>query len=172
MSQADRFYIFITVFLVIALVIGGVMLLNNRSKIQPAELVLSQVALPQQSGEVYISGAVVNPGIYPLREGDTIDAILSNVGIESSADLSYIGIYIHKEGEEQSPQKIDINRAESWLLEALPGVGETRAQAIVDYRSENGQFKRIEDLLQVKGIGQGTFDEIKDYITVSDSKTF
>lgn len=168
MSQADRFYIFITVFLVIALVVGGVMMLVNRSKIQPAELVLSQVALPQQSGEVYISGAVVNPGIYPLREGDTIQALLSNVGIESSAAFSYIGIYIPEEGEEQSPQKIDINRAESWLLEALPGIGETRARAIVDYRSENGEFKRIEDLLQVKGIGQGTFDKIKDYITVSD----
>lgn len=172
MNQADRFYIFITVFLVIALVVGGVMLLLNRSKIQPAELVLSQAALPQQSGEVYIGGAVVNPGIYPFREGDTIQALLSNVGIESSADLSYIGIYIPEEGDEQSPQKIDINRAESWLLEALSGIGETRAQAIVNYRNENGEFKRIEDLLQVKGIGQGTFDKIKDYITVSDSKTF
>ena len=172
MNQADRFYILITVFLVIALVIGGVMLQFNRSKIQPAELVLSQAALPQQSGEVYIGGAVVNPGIYPLREGDTIQALLSNVGIESSADLNYIVIYIPEEGEEQSPQKIDINRAEPWLLEALPGIGETRAQAIVDYRDENGKFKRIEDLLRVKGIGQSTFDEIKDYITVSDSKTF
>ena len=55
-----------------------------------------------------------------------------------------------------------------WLLEALPGIGETRAQAIVDYRNENGPFKRIEDLLQVKGIGEGTLDKIKDYITVSD----
>ena len=172
MNQADRFYIFITVFLVIALVIGGVILLFNRSKIQPAELVLSQAAFPQQSGEVYISGAVVNPGIYPLREGDTIQALLSNVGIESSADLSYIVIYIPEEGEEQSPQKIDINRAEPWLLEALPGIGETRAQAIVDYRNENGKFKRIEDLLRVKGIGQSTFDKIKEYIAVSDSKTF
>jgi len=43
---------------------------------------------------------------------------------------------------------------------------------IVDYRNENGEFKRVEDLLQVKGIGQGTFDKIKDYITVSHSKTF
>ncbi|GAH87864.1 unnamed protein product, partial [marine sediment metagenome] len=59
-----------------------------------------------------------------------------------------------------------------WLLEALPGIGETRAKAIVDYRNENGEFKRVEDLLQVKGIGQGTFDKIKDYITVSNSKTF
>ncbi|MBA7503010.1 ComE operon protein 1 [subsurface metagenome] len=168
MNQADRFYVFITVFLIIALVVGGVMLLTNRNKIQPVELVLSQAALPQRGGEVYIGGAVINPGIYSLREGETIQALLSDVGLESNADLNHIAIYIPEEGEEQSPQKVDINRAESWLLEALPGIGETRAQAIVDYRNENGEFKRIEDLLQVKGIGQGTFDKIKDYITVSD----
>ncbi len=172
MNQADRFYIFITVFLIIALVVGGVMLLTNRNKIQPIELVLSQAALPQQDGEVYIGGAVINPGIYPLMEGETIQALLSDVGLEPDADLNHIAIYIPGEGEGQSPQKVDINRAEGWLLEALPGIGETRARAIVKYRSENGEFKRIEDLLQVKGIGQGTFDKIKDYITVSHSKTF
>ena len=172
MNQADRFYVFITVFLIIALAVGGVMLLTNRNKIQPIELVLSQAALPQQGGEVYIGGAVINPGIYSLREGETIQAVLSDVGLEPDADLNHIAIYIPEEGEEQSPQRIDINRAESWLLEALPGIGETRAQAIVDYRNENGEFKRVEDLLQVKGIGQGTLDKIKDYITVSHSKTF
>ena len=56
----------------------------------------------------------------------------------------------------------------SWVLEALPGIGEVLAQGIVDYRSENGPFKRIEDLLKVSGIGSGTFERIKDYITVSD----
>jgi len=172
MSQADRTYIFITVFLIIALAVGGVMLLTNRNKIQPVELVLSQAVLPQQGGEVYIGGAVVNPGIYSLMEGETIQALLSNVGLEPDADLDHIAIYISEEGVEQSPQKVDINRAEPWLLEALPGIGEIRAQAIVDYRNENGEFKRVEDLLQVKGIGQGTLDKIKDYITVADSNTF
>jgi len=172
MSQADRFYIFITVFLIIALVVGGVMLLTNRNEIQPVDLVLSQGALPQQGGEVYIGGAVINPGIYSLRESETIQTLLSDVGLEPDADLNRIAIYIPEEGEEQSPQRIDINRAESWLLEALSGIGETRADDIVKYRNENGEFKRVEDLLQIKGIGQGTLDKIKDYITVSDSKTF
>jgi len=172
MNQADRFYIFITVFLIIALVVGGVVLLTNRYKIQPVGLVLSQGALPKQGGEVYIDGAVINPGIYFLMEGETIQALLSDVGLEPDADLNRIAIYIPEEGEEQSPQRIDINRAEPWLLKALLGIGETRAKDIVDYRNENGEFKRVEDLLQVKGIGQGTFDGIKDNITVSDSKTF
>jgi competence protein ComEA len=172
MNQADRFYVFITVFLIITLAVGGVMLLTNRNEMQPVELVLSQGALPQQGGEVYIGGAVINPGIYSLMEGETLQALLSDVGLEPDADLDHIAIYIPEEGEGQSPQKVDINRAESWLLEALPGVGKTRAEDIVDYRNENGEFKQIEDLLQVKGIGEKTFDGIKGNITVSDSRTF
>jgi len=168
MSRADRLYLFITVFLVIAIIVGGVMLAIKHSRSQPVEIVLSQTTPPEQSGEVYISGAVANPGIYSLKEADTIQALLSDAGVEPDADLSHIKIYLPREGEKQSPQKIDINRAEAWLLEALPGIGETRAQAIVDYRSENGPFKHIEDLLRVKGIGEGTFNKIKDYITVSD----
>jgi competence protein ComEA helix-hairpin-helix repeat region len=168
MSRADRFYLFITVFLVIAVIVGGVMLATKHSKSQPVEIVLAQTEPSQQSSEVYIGGAVANPGIYSLKEGDTLQALLSDAGIEPDADLSHIKIYIPREGEACLPQKVDLNRAEPWLLEALPGIGEGRAQAIIDYRNENGPFKRIEDLLQVKGIGEGTFDKIKDYITVSD----
>jgi len=168
MSRADRFYFFTTIFLVIAVVVGGVMLAVEHYKTQPVAIVLSQAASPEQSGEVYIGGAVANPGLYPLKEDDTIQALLLDAGLEPNADPGHIELYIPQEGENQSTQNIDINRAEVWLLQALPGIGETRAQAIVDYRNENGPFKRIEDLLQVKGIGQGTFDKIKDYITVSD----
>ena len=168
MSRADRFYLFVTVFLVIAAIAGGVMLAVQHSRSQPVEIVLSQTEPPGQSGEIYIGGAVANPGIYALREGDTLQMLLSDAGIEPDADLSHIEIYVPQEGEEQSPQKIDINRADPWLLEALPGIGEVLAQSILDYRSENGPFKRIEDLLKVSGIGEATFDKIKDYITVSD----
>ena len=168
MSRADRFYLFVTVFLAIAAIAGGVMLAVQHSRSQPVEIVLSQTEPPEQSGEIYIGGAVANPGIYALREGDTLQTLLSDAGIETDADLSHIEIYVPQEGEEQSPQKIDINRADPWLLEALPGIGEVLAQSILDYRSENGPFKRIEDLLKVSGIGEATFDKIKDYITVSD----
>jgi competence protein ComEA len=168
MSRADRFYLFITIFLVIAAIAGGVMLAVQHSRSQPVEIVLSQTEPPELSGEICIGGAVANPGIYPLKEGDTLQALLSDAGVELDADLSHIKLYVPREGEEQSPQKIDINRAEPWLLEALPGIGEVLAQRIVDYRSENSPFKRIEDLLKVTGIGPATFEKIKDYITVSD----
>jgi competence protein ComEA len=132
MSHADRFYLFITVFLLIAAIAGGVMLAVQRSRSQPVEIVLSQTEPPEQSGELYIGGAVANPGIYRWQEGDTIQALLLDAGVEPDADLSRIKIHIPREGEEQSPQKIDINRAEPWLLEALPGIGEVLAQRIVD----------------------------------------
>jgi competence protein ComEA len=168
MSRADKFYLFVTVFLLITAIAGGVMLAVQHSRSQPVEIVLSQTEPPEQSGELYIGGAVANPGIYPWQEGDTIQALLLDAGIEPDADLSHIEIYVPQEGETASLQKIDINRAEPWLLEALPGIGEVTAQAIVDYRSENGPFKRIEDLLKVSGIGPATLEKIKDYITVSD----
>jgi competence protein ComEA len=168
MSRVDRLYLFITVFLVIAAIVGGVMLAVQHSRSQPVEIVLSQTEPPEQRGELYIGGAVANPGIYPWQEGDTIQALLLDAGVEPDADLSHIEIYVPPAGETASIQKIDINRAEPWLLEALPGIGKVTAQAIVDYRNEHGPFQRIEDLLKVSGIGQATFDKIKDYITVSD----
>jgi len=168
MSRADRFYLFVTVFLVIAAIAGGVMLAVQHSRSQPVEIVLSQTEPPELSGELYIGGAVANPGIYPLKEGDTLQMLLSDAGVEPDADLSHIELYIPREGEAEFPQKIDINRAEPWLLEALPGIGEVLAQRIADYRSENGPFKTIEGLLKVSGIGPATFEKIKDYITVSD----
>lgn len=69
---------------------------------------------------------------------------------------------------ETEPQKIDINRAEAWLLEALPGIGPSKAQAIIDYRQQNGGFSDISELLNINGIGQSIYNDIKDKITVGD----
>jgi len=66
------------------------------------------------------------------------------------------------------PQKIDINRAEAWLLEALPGIGESKAQAIIGYRQQNGGFKHIIEITEVDGIGPAIYEDIKDLITVGD----
>ena len=168
MNRADRVYLFITVFLFIAAIAGGIMLAVQHSRNQPVEIVLSQTEPPAQNGDLYIGGAVANPGIYSWQEGDTMETLLSDAGVESDADLSHIEVYVPREGEEQSPQKIDINRAEAWLLEALPGIGQTLAERIVDYRNASGPFQRIEDLLKVSGVGEATFENMKDFITVSD----
>jgi comEA protein len=70
--------------------------------------------------------------------------------------------------QEDEPQKIDINRAEAWLLEALPGIGPSKAQAIIDYRQQNGGFGHIAEITEVPGIGQDIYENIKDLITVGD----
>jgi competence protein ComEA len=62
--------------------------------------------------------------------------------------------------------KININTAPAAELETLPRIGPKVAQRIVDYRTKNGSFKRIDDLMKVQGIGEKIFDEIKDLITV------
>jgi len=168
MSRVDRFYLFATVFLAIAAIAGSITLAVQHNRNQPVEIVLSQTEPPSQSGEIYIGGAVANPGIYALKEGDTLQTLLSHAAVELDADVNHMELYIPHEGENQSPQRIDINRADPWLLEALPGIGEVLAQRIVDYRSENDPFRRVEDLLQVSGIGEATFENIKNYITVLD----
>ncbi len=168
MSRADRIYLFATVFLAIAAVAGGIMLALEHTGNQPVEITICQAEQPMRSGDVYLEGAVANPGIYHLQQGDSIQALLTDAGLEPDADLSRIMIYVPKHGEGVGPQMIDINRAQPWLLEALPGIGEVRAQAIVGYRMEHGPFRRIEDLLKVSGIGPATFDRIRDYLTVSD----
>ncbi len=120
-------------------------------------------------GEIYIGGAVTNPGFYPLTAGDSIEALIQAAGgTTSSADLSQFKLYIPEVGEEEQPQKINLNRAELWLLKALPGIGETRARAIIAYREQYGPFHNINELTKVKGIGITTYEEIKHLIAVAD----
>jgi len=77
-------------------------------------------------------------------------------------------IYIGGAGEQKEPQKININHAEAWLLEALPGIGESKANAIIDYRQKNGGFRSITEITSVEGIGPTIYEQIKDFITVAE----
>ena len=61
---------------------------------------------------------------------------------------------------------IDINKADLKKLKSLPGIGEKTAQKILDLRNKNGSFKKLEDLLEVKGIGQAKFKNIKKYLFI------
>jgi comEA protein len=67
-----------------------------------------------------------------------------------------------------NPHKIDINRAEGWLLEALPGIGPSKAQAIIAYREQNGGFSNIAEITEVAGIGQNIYENIRELITIGD----
>ena len=71
------------------------------------------------------------------------------------------------QSQQSAPEaKININTASADELTTLPGIGPSYAQRIVEHREKNGPFKRVEDLLNVRGIGDKTFERIKDRITV------
>lgn len=63
-------------------------------------------------------------------------------------------------------EKIDLNTATAEELESLPGIGEVKAQAIVEYREQHGPFTSIEEIKEVKGIGEKTFEAIQNLIIV------
>lgn len=134
---------------------------------------------------VDIGGAVKSPQVVELPEGSRVeDAIEAAGGLTEDADLTDINraafledgekvyipeIYDESDGEYSAPQgdgKININTADSDELQELNGVGPATAEKIIDYREENGRFSNIEDIKNVSGIGDKTFDKFKDDIKV------
>lgn len=69
-------------------------------------------------------------------------------------------------GKLAAGQTVNINTATAEELDALPGIGPSKAQSIIDYRNEHGRFNSVEDIQKVKGIKEGEFSKIKDYIRV------
>jgi competence protein ComEA len=67
--------------------------------------------------------------------------------------------------------KVNINTADQEALASLTGIGPTKAEAIIKYRKANGAFKSVDDLVNVKGIGDKTFEKIKGEITVDKEKS-
>ncbi|HHY36018.1 MAG TPA: hypothetical protein GX510_10405 [Firmicutes bacterium] len=147
---------------------------------------------------VHVAGAVKNPGVYKLKEGQRVyeavemaggarqDAALDSVNlaqvlfdgekvyIPSKAELSSGGGLPGATGLSgtggttrlQNPFPVNINTADASLLDVVPGIGPSIAQAIITYRRENGPFKTIEDLVNVPGIGPKTLSKIAPFLTV------
>jgi competence protein ComEA len=162
----NRYWALTIILLIAVIATGGILTWQKYHPPHPIEISLPPS--PQFQGDVYIGGAVNNPGFYPLKAGDSIEALIQAAGGTSNADIAQLRIYIPTVGEGKEPQKIDINRAEAWLLEALPGIGETLAQRIIDYRQQHGAFRSITEITNVQGIGPSTYDKIKPFITVAD----
>lgn len=145
---------------------------------------------------VHITGEVKKEGVIHLNKGDRIiDAIKKAGGETKQADLSQVNlayelqdgqkIYIPNKNEKISKyivdengntninslnskeeEKVNINTANQSELDSLPGIGPATAQKIIEYRNQNGNFKKIEDLQNVKGIGQAKYEEIRNNIEV------
>lgn len=167
MARFNKYWVLIIIFLVVIIAIGGTVFWSGYSSSQPIEIYTTSE--PELLSTIYIGGAVNNPGLYPVKAQDNLQDIIQAVGgTTSTADLSNLKIYIPQIEEGIQPQKINLNRAEAWLLEALPGIGEVRAQTIIDYRRQNGLFHNINELTKVNGIGIATYEQIKHLITVAD----
>jgi competence protein ComEA len=128
---------------------------------------------------IYVSGAVSTPGVYSLPEGSRVEAAIQAAGgLTSGAETESInqaalledGQQVNIPGNVDTSKivvgRVNINTATAVEMDALPGIGPTTSQAIVDYRLQNGPFQFIQDIQNVPGIGPATFDKIKNYITV------
>lgn len=157
----------IVAILLVAVIIAGSVVIGLKCRGgQAIEITLT----PEReiAGMVYIGGAVNNPGYYPVFAGDTLDNLVGAAGgLRMGASFDDVELTIGT-AEGVEPQKIDINRAELWLLEALPGIGKIKAQAIIDYREQHGFFRDINEIMNVPGFGESSFNDIKDLITVND----
>lgn len=107
---------------------------------------------------------------YIVEDGQKI-TIPNNENIEDN-DFSYVSkesgdnIVEKSVNEKGENDMVNINEATQTQLEELPGIGPSTALKIMEYRKENGDFKQIEDIKNVNGIGEAKFDKIKDYISV------
>jgi competence protein ComEA len=166
-DKLNRLWLLTTGIIVFIIVTSTFVLLINRDS-GAKTISLQQNSDTVTSDSVVIEGSVNNPGTYIVHNEDTIhDLIEAAGGFRTDADASQIKIIVPSCDLSVDSQKIDINRADVWLLQALPGIGEIRARAIVDYRSQNGPFNNIEDITRVEGINQSTYDKIKNLITIS-----
>jgi competence protein ComEA len=152
--------------LLIAVVVGVIFTRFRYIAASPVEITITRIETTGNT--IYIDGGVVSPGYYPFSPADTISSLLQTAGgTTGQANLSGITLYVATKQESQS-QKIDINRADAWLLQALPGIGQVLSQRIIDYRMQNGLFPDISSIMKVSGIGEDEFDSIREFITVSD----
>ena len=137
---------------------------------------------------VDIKGAVKNPGVYQMKVGDRVkDALDAAGGLTEEADSQKVNlakrledqmvIVVPKVGEEaeaipagatskeaSKEGKVNINTATVEELKTLKGVGEKKAEAIIEYRKKNGSFKTKEDLMKVRGIGKKLFESFEERI--------
>jgi competence protein ComEA len=155
---------------------------------EPIQLLPPPTPAPLQ---VYVTGAVLSPGLHSLPPGSRVqDALTSAGGVLAEANVTvlnlaayvtdgeriYVPLASLPEGRAHSTDPflsdegdlVNINTASQTELETLPGIGPITAQNIIAYRETNGGFASIEAILDVPGIGPKTFEEIQQYICIED----
>ena len=153
-------------------------------------------AAPDDAGSgaiifVHVLGAVARPGLFELRDGARVmDAIAAAGGLSPEADPAGVNLarivtdgeqfYVPRQGEAPPgipaaagsggaaapAATVNLNTATLADLDSLPRIGPTMAQRIIDFRTANGRFASVDGLRDVTGIGDKTFEALKDLITV------
>lgn len=136
---------------------------------------------------VHVAGAVDEPGVYGLREGDRVlDALSAAGGPTDAADLDALNLARRVHDEEQvvvprrtgsiaggaaaplpSGAKVDINNANEAQLDQLPGIGEAYSRRIVDSRKVDGPFRSTQELVDRRVLPRATYEKIRDLISVA-----
>jgi competence protein ComEA len=146
------------------------------------------IAAPSTDLYVHVTGAVARPGLFVLGSGDRVlDAVAAAGGFAPDADQAAINlarplvdgeqIVVPVVGVALPPASggapgavagalVNLNTADAAALDTLPGVGPATAKSILDWREKNGRFSTVEDLLSVSGIGEKTFADLRELVTV------
>lgn len=178
--------------LVLGLLVAGVLLLIvSPPRGVPVRLPTAPTTAPIA---VDVSGAVHKPGVYFLDQGCRVEDAITAAGgflpeaytesINLAAPLSdgskvLVPLFRNPDSQTendllntthpppaQSAFPININTASKETLMQLPGIGEVKAQAIIDFRNQNGPFTALEQIQEVSGIGPATFEKLKELITI------
>lgn len=141
---------------------------------------------------VHVAGAVIDPGVHELPAGSrVVDAIDAAGGVTAEADGARINlaapvadgerVYVPKVGETTPPVvtgasgsggsgaragPVNLNEADEAALDALPGIGPATAAAIIEHRRQIGRFTSVDQLLDVRGIGEAKLEQLRPLVTV------
>ena len=179
----DRFRYLIYAVLAVPLVVGLGFLLLDRLDDDPQLLIIESSDNRPGAISVYVSGAVKEPGVYPLAAGSRwIDAVEAAGGPGADADLESVNLAqsILDEAQIVVPHlaasvaaaagttgPIDLNSADLDALEALPGIGEVRAERILNSRQDDGPFVQVEDLILRDLVPSSVFEDILPLVVVN-----
>lgn len=186
MNKIKKYGVYIIACITIV-VIGLLASRTNQAKTNHQTSFHNQQQVAQQIEYIYIDikGAVQHPGVYQLQPNSRLFQAISKAGgSRVDADIEAINlsmilidqqvVYIPftyenypKYHEQVTQDKININTADINQLSSLTGIGASTAQSIIDYRTQNGLFSTIEEIMNVSGIGEATFAKIKNDITTS-----
>ncbi len=183
-------------FLLGLVVVGAILLVVSPQRGQPMALVtLTPNLTPEPSAtpkliRIHITGAVTIPGVYTLPESARLEeAIQAAGGLQAEADPQLLNlaavlvdgqrifipvaqeVTLTTDGKElnlETQSLVNINTASLSELDGLPGIGEVKAQAIIDYRQKNGLFTSLEDLMKVEGISQSLYEKLAALITLGE----